>query len=332
MKSPTVSFVVPVRNDAARLEVCLRSIQANGLAGSRIEIIVVDNGSTDGSDTVARRHGALVLHSDASSVAELRNLGAARASGEILAFVDADHEISSAWVKAAVETFRTPGIGAVGSLCRAPLDGTWVQRAYGLLRGIPRGTHDVEWLGSGNLAMPRAVFETVGGFDITLTACEDVDLCQRVRVTGARIVSNADMRNVHFGDPATLSAVFAGERWRGRDNLRVSFRGPRTWKSLLSAIIPAIDVLMLTMMLVAVGFAVAIDAVGFWVAGAAVSIFLAGSTLRVVRAFLRDAGHAGPVAWVQAWVVACIYDLGRALALITRAPHRNVQREMVAAQ
>ena len=61
---------------------------------------------------------------------------------------------------------------------------------------------------------------TVGGFDAQLTACEDVDLCNRLRQAGHRIVADPAMRNVHYGDPSTLTALFFGELWRGRDNLQ----------------------------------------------------------------------------------------------------------------
>ena len=50
------------------------------------------------------------------------------------------------------------------------------------------------------------------------------------------------MRNVHFGDPATLWDLFRGELWRGRDNLRISLRGPLTWRGLPSVVIPIVDV------------------------------------------------------------------------------------------
>ena len=332
MTTPTVTFIVPVRNDAARLGVCLKSIMANGAGGARVQIIVVDNESTDGSGDVARRAGATVLRSGASSVAELRNRAATQAPGEILAFVDADHEISSAWVTAALASFRVADVAAAGALCLAPIDGTWVQRAYGLLRGIPRGHHDVEWLGSGNLAIRREVFQAVSGFDASLTACEDVDLCNRVRAAGGRIVSNADMRNVHYGDPATLRAVFKGELWRGRDNLRVSFRTRTSWKSLVSAVLPVIDLTLLAVAVAATVGAPIYGPTSLWIALGALATVVTGAALRPLRTWRREGSRIRALALLQTWLVACAYDLGRALALVTRAPHRSAPSEVVAAQ
>src|SRR6185369_11672084 len=113
------------------------------------------NASTDDSAAVAKRSGAEVLAVDAGRVAELRNRGARHATGDILAFVDADNEIAGGWLYAALECLRMPNVGAVGAMYQAPPDGTWVQRTYGHLRGGPRD-RDADWLGSGNLAVSRS--------------------------------------------------------------------------------------------------------------------------------------------------------------------------------
>jgi GT2 family glycosyltransferase len=320
--TPAVSFVIPVRNDAARLERCIRSIQRNLVAGSRPEIVVVDNGSTDGSRDVAVALGARVLRIDRGSVAQLRNAGAAAASGEVLAFVDADHEIGDTWIAAAQRVLSTPDVGAVGAVCHAPNGGTWVQRAYGLLRGAPEGVHDVEWLGSGNLAVRRSIFESVSGFDTSLTTCEDVDLCNRIRAAGHRIVSSDGMENIHYGDPHTLWDLFKSEMWRGQDNLRVTLRGPITWRGLPSAIIPVVDLAAIGAVLVGMMTAAAGSNAGATLAIVALLVIGAGAAARTTRALLR---RRSPGGWdaLQAAAVAVVYDLGRAVALVARVPHRG---------
>ncbi len=120
--TPGISFVIPVRNDEIRLERCLKSIRAAAVSWPEIEIIVMDNGSRDGSVDVARRYSAQVLVVEHVRVAELRNQGARRAAGEVLAFVDADNEIAGGWIQAVVENLRAdnvanpalPGLAALG--------------------------------------------------------------------------------------------------------------------------------------------------------------------------------------------------------------------------
>ena len=96
-----LSFIVPVRNDADGIERCLKSIVA-AASGHGFELIVMDNGSIDGSGARARALGATVIQLD-GSVARLRNAAAHAARGQLLAFIDADHEIDPHWVNAATE-------------------------------------------------------------------------------------------------------------------------------------------------------------------------------------------------------------------------------------
>ena len=325
--SPQVSFVIPVYNDAARLRGCLGSIIR--ATGNTAEIIVVDNGSTDGSDSVAREAGAAVVASPRARLGELRNLGAARASGRVLAFVDADNEIAPGWVKAALDTLESDArIAAAGAPYSPPPGGTWVQRAYDTLRSHPRGAADTEWLGSGNLAIRRETFETLGGFDTLLETCEDVDLCRRIRALGLRLVADERMRSIHHGDPATLGAVFVGELWRGRDNLRVSIRPPVTARVLASLLIPAVQLTALATLVVGVALALLGWTSPGWtlaIAGAAiVSLIVLVRAARMLanrRARGRLADGFGTLA------VAGAYELARALALAGGAGHRRRRSE-----
>lgn len=329
-KNPRVSFVIPVRNDAARLQTCLRSILSNPQAPSQVEIIVVDNASTDDSAAVAGRLGARVLHVEGGRVSELRNYGAQHASGDVIAFVDADNEIAAGWLYAALDCLRQPGVGAVGALYQAPPDGTWVQRTYGQLRGGPRDQQDAGWLGSGNLAVTRRAFELVGGFDTTLETCEDVDFCYRLRTHQLRVVSDARLKSVHHGDPRTLWEVLTSERWRGRDNLRVTFRKPVVWGSVPSAIVPVVHISFMALAVVGLATLGASPRAGAVVIAAAVAGFALFTSMRVVRAALREGAQRWSL--LAAFAVAAFLDAGRALALVSRAPHRSSQsRQTVAA-
>lgn len=311
-----VSCVVPVRDDALRLRRCLASIARSEDPAPRIEIIVVDNGSRDGSDRVACEAGARLLICPGLRVAELRNRGAAAARGEILAFIDADHEIDPGWMAAAVEDLARPEVGAVGAPYLAPVTGTWVQRTFDTMRHRRSGCFETEWLASGNLAVWRRDFERLGGFDAGLESCEDYDLCQRLRSAGRRLLSDDRLRSVHHGDPATLRTLFRAELWRGRDNLRAGLRGPLTLRGLPSLLIPVIE---LGLLLLGTGGLLTAPA-GLSLAASALSGIGAFAAL---RAWLMTAHRPDvrPLDALQAFAVACVYDLARALALVYRASH-----------
>jgi glycosyltransferase involved in cell wall biosynthesis len=314
-----LSVIIPVRNDARRLERCLASIAASPSPSSEVEVIVVDNGSTDDSPDAARRAGARVLVLPGLKVGELRNEGARAARGGILAFVDADHQVGPGWAAAALDALSEPTVGMAGAPYISPPEVTWVQRLYDAFREHRDGRHDVEWLGSGNMFLRRDLFDRLSGFDTTLEACEDVDLCRRVRGAGYRIVADSGITSTHYGDPPTLKKLFASELWRGRDNLRVSLRPPRTGRSLFTALVPVVDLIGITA--IAAGL-VAWPWGGGWVAGAALLICAPPTALRAMRLHARiRERHAGD--FMRASVMAIVYDVARALALALQAGHHR---------
>lgn len=309
---PWITFIVPVLDDAERLRRCLRSVADNS---GRYELVVVDNGSTDGSDRIASGMGATLIHSPALTVSGLRNAGARIAHGEVLAFVDADHEISPMWVPCAQAALDNPRSVMVGAPCTNQGQ-TWVQRAYDGLRRRSAFRRKVGWLGSGNLAIRRSVFFDVGGFDETLQTCEDVDLCRRIRAAGWDIVADPALASVHLGDPASLSEIFWSELWRGRNNLLVSLRRPFQWRDVMSAMIPVGTLSLLTTTAVALSSGAERLAI--------VSAGLTGG-LVIQRAIRICANRATwrPLAVAQSLAVAFPYEIARALALVTRARYRT---------
>jgi glycosyltransferase involved in cell wall biosynthesis len=316
-----VTVIVPVRNGARFVPTCLQSIGADPYPDGYREILVADNGSTDGSAALAESLGARVLSKPGLAVSWLRNEAVKASSGELLAFIDVDHEIDGGWLSAALDALRDPSVAAAGAPCHPPRNATWVQTMYDAMRDHVESPVDTRWLGAGNFVVRRDAFEGVGGFDAALETCEDVDLCQRLRRSGVRLVNTPYMVNRHFGDPATLSALFRGELWRGRDNLRVSLRGPLSWRDLPSIAVPILWLVV-----------IALVAGALW-SGSPLAAGLAATGLgglalaSVARAagMIRRRGFPAGVQWAQALVVALVYDLARAVSLVVRASHRTRQ-------
>jgi len=89
----TVSFIIPVFNDQANIKRCIQSIQALHTPGNEYEIIVLDNGSTDGTHRVMEELGVPFEIVEQGHVSVLRNRGAQKAQGQFLAFIDSDVEL-----------------------------------------------------------------------------------------------------------------------------------------------------------------------------------------------------------------------------------------------
>jgi GT2 family glycosyltransferase len=313
---PIVAFVVPVRDDADRLHTCLRSLQRAASANPH-DVLVLDHGSRDRSGEVAREVGARVLTRHGGNVAALRNLGAAETTAPLIAFVDADNEVAAGWLDSAIAAFADPTVGIAGAPYSAPPNGTWVQRTYDALRRHPAADEPTEWLGAGNMVVRRDAFEQVGGFDDRLETCEDVDLCARMAAAGWSVRAVRGMQSVHHGDPSRLSNVFWGELWRGRDNLRVTLRGPRSVRTLASAAMP---IAYAGAVVAAVFGGLAPRPIGPLLIAAGLTGLVGLAAVRVA-AMRRNAGGRLPAGLWAALKVAVAYDLGRSAAVFVGVGH-----------
>jgi glycosyltransferase involved in cell wall biosynthesis len=157
---------------------------------SRWEIVVADNGSTDGTAAAVRRYAAADprLHLvDASSVtgpAATRNLGVGASRGDVLAFCDADDVVHPGWVESWLRALEDADVAA-------GLNDTWSLNSPQPLRPFaPRPPPQarqfgfLDAAGSGNMAVRRDAFEVVGGFDEELFVGEDTDICWRIQLAG----------------------------------------------------------------------------------------------------------------------------------------------------
>lgn len=197
-----LSVIVPVHNDPENLSYALEGLLASGL--EKVEIIVVDDGSTDDTVQVARRFGVHVHEvSQRSGPAAARNVGAALARGEYLAFFDSDVVIAADTLEQMADVLRhNPSIDAVfGSYDTSPNAPNVLSQYRNLLH---HSTHQdareeasTFWSGCG--AIRRAVFEAVGGFraDYTQPCIEDIELGARLRKAGCRVVLNKNIQVQH---------------------------------------------------------------------------------------------------------------------------------------
>lgn len=215
-----VSVVMLVRN---RLEYTRRALASLARASGEFEIVVVDNGSDDGTaeHLAALDHPralTVLRHEDDRGGSERRNVGAAVARGEFLFFLDNDVLVDDPDVVEvlAAELAADPGLGAVSPLLLYPGDRELVQCAGGAStvdghigpvgRGKPLGAEhrahrDQSWAPTAALMVRHSSFRRVGGFDESfdpVSLCEDVDLCCRLRADGERLryVGSVAMR--HF--------------------------------------------------------------------------------------------------------------------------------------
>jgi glycosyltransferase involved in cell wall biosynthesis len=216
--TPLVTVIVPNYNYAPTLGRCLRAIQAQTY--ERLEILVADDCSTDDSVAVAESMGVQVVSTGRNSgQAVARNLGAARARGEILFFVDSDLVIEPDAVANAVAILTAdPKVGAIcGIEDPVPLIRDKMIKEYRALQYhywslTPDGI--VSFLFSAMFAIRADVFAEVGPFDPRLRWSEEVEFGHRLS-RNHQIRLTADLRGRHDPD-ASLRGLLRKLFHRGR--------------------------------------------------------------------------------------------------------------------
>jgi mycofactocin system glycosyltransferase len=190
---PPVSVIIPVHNRPYEIRACIEALLRLDYPREKLEILVVDDASTDHTPEVVSGFPVTLIRLSKNKQAPFcRNLGARRAGGEILAFIDSDCLPSPSWLKELVPLFIDRTLAAVGGKVdsyyeRKRLD-RYEQRMSSLNRGNgPRRSSKEDpffYVPSCNLLVWKKVFLSVGGFREELVVGEDVDLCWRLQDQG----------------------------------------------------------------------------------------------------------------------------------------------------
>lgn len=197
---PGVTVVIVGRNEGERLVRCLESVQASDYPPDRIEIIYVDSNSTDGSGERAEASGArvIVINPERPCAAAGRNTGWRQARYELVHFLDGDTVLHEKWLRKAVRAMRDPGVACVAGRRRevaphATVYNFWMDCDW------PHGAGPVESC-AGDALFRRSVLDKQEGFDETLIAGEEPDLCFRIR-------DQLGMTILQLDEPMTLHDV-----------------------------------------------------------------------------------------------------------------------------
>lgn len=212
---PRISVIVPVYDALPYLRACLDSLLDAVDEYGNAEVIVVDNGSTDGSWELLRARYTeriTAMRAPDASVGGVRNRGANRADGDILSFLDADCEVGRHYLHAIASVLNDPGKDATGSRYALPEAPTWVEWVWHDLHERPTDGC-VSYLNAGNFAVTKSAFQAAGGFREDLASGEDAELGQRITGMGFRIWESSDVIAVHHGNPKTLASFFRKQTW-----------------------------------------------------------------------------------------------------------------------
>ena len=222
-------MVIPARDAAGTLPRTLECLAAQR-GVPEFEVIVVDDGSTDATAGIARAAGVRLVQTGGVGSGQARNIGVRNASGDVIAFTDADCFPTPGWLAAALPRLDSADLvaGAVApdpAVALGPFDRTvWVERETGLYE-------------TANLLIRRELFERIGGFEVWLSSngrkrgwtnpelAEDVWLGWRARRAGARTAFAPDALVHHAVHPRGPGG-YVSERRRADHFTTIAARVP----------------------------------------------------------------------------------------------------------
>jgi glycosyltransferase involved in cell wall biosynthesis len=235
---PAVSVVVCSYNGAATLRECLESLRR--LEYPDYEVILVDDGSTDDTPTIAKDFPEVrCIRQENLGLSAARNTGLHAARGEIVAYTDSDCIVDPSWLLYTVQAMREQGAAAIGGPNVAPPSDNWVAKCVAASPGGPSHVmlddRYAEHVPGCNMAFDRAALVAIGGFDVQFRqAGDDVDICWGFIDAGLKI-GYAASALVWHRRRNTVSAYLRQQKGYGRSEAMLHFKHPERFNALGSS-------------------------------------------------------------------------------------------------
>jgi glycosyltransferase involved in cell wall biosynthesis len=205
---PTVSIVVPVFNAEATVKDLLDSLYNVDYDINKLEIIIVDGGSTDKTRDIIERYPVNLFIQEKKGLNVARNIGIQNSSGEVILFTDSDCVVPKNWVKKVIKNFDSNEIGCVGGSVSRYKDAFLSKYADDSLLPVLRKFKNREILNNVkpplnypagcNMAFRRSALKVTKGFDESiLFPFEEDELVERVCLAGYKMVLDPDVKIKH---------------------------------------------------------------------------------------------------------------------------------------
>ena len=197
-----VSVVIPAYNAARTIGEAVAHSLSQTKGSLQVELIVVDDGSTDDTAAVAESAGATVIRQRNAGPAAARNRGWESATGTFICFTDSDCIPTAGWLENLLDGFTDSQVGAVAGSYEVANPSSWLARwvQQEVMERHKRMPSFIRAFGSYNVAIPRHVLQATGGFDPVYRRAsgEDNDLSYRIIKKGWRIAFRPQTKVAHF--------------------------------------------------------------------------------------------------------------------------------------
>lgn len=218
------SFIIPAFNAELTLPRCIEHIREQNYPKQLIECIVVDNGSSDSTPTLAEQLCEHWYQDADATIAGLRNIGGRNARNEVLVFVDADCLIPPDFASVVTEIFSKSAVAMAGSKTHIlPETAGWVSSTWKIHLDRSQLNTQITWLVTRALAVTTSAFREVGGFDENIETCEDVSFGHAINQQW-EIVSDDRLTPLHLEDADTPMEFLQKEIWRAQNSVQISWQ------------------------------------------------------------------------------------------------------------
>lgn len=233
-----MSIVVICLNEEKHIGRCLDAIFRSNHVDLKLEVIIVDGGSTDRTKEIARQFDVKILDSP-RGIPRQRNVGGYAATGDLLAYIDADVEILRDWFTAVQFQFSENQYKIVGCAPLLPDGVAWIAKAYSMHRGNPnlisnsKENYNERYLATASLVMGRKVFLEVGGFREELEVDEDTDFILRARTIEIPLILEPNLAHIHHGEPNSIKDFFQRMKWGANYSAWFGSISRREWSKII---------------------------------------------------------------------------------------------------
>ena len=224
--TPFVSVVIPTYNRKEMLKKCLDSLFNQTYPRDKYEIIVVNDGSTDGTEEVLKYYADNAqkvlkwFSQENKGVSAATNLGIQNSKGEIICFTGDDCIAERDWIKNLVGSFSDSRISSIGGEVKAHGPDNIIEK-YSEKKGILNQKKFRNSIITGSAAYRKDVLDEIGGFDTDLRNCVDIDISMQVRLSGYELGYNPKAIVYHH-HISTLKGLIKQQFYYGKGNARLN--------------------------------------------------------------------------------------------------------------
>ena len=318
---PYVSIVIPVFNEESYLASCLTSLMSLNYPKGLHEILLIDNGSTDGTLEIAQEFSDVVIHiKENVKVGAVRNYGVQKAKGSVIVFLDSDCVVRQDWLTDGVRKLTATPDSVMGGRCLLREDPSWLEK-YWILTPSGQKSPRTSLLGS-CIFIPKEIFQKVGGFDENLNAGEDSDLTVRLQNEKYHVEIDPSLSVVHLGYPSRVRPFIARQAWHSSDYINGL---PNTLRD---------KVFLITLVFMAgvlglLGSLIFLPAAKLTLIVSAFLVFVCPAVLSAKRVMRAGAKYKKFFDYVSIYLVDWLYLVGRSLGVLSGISNRLSSRSDV---